>query len=182
MNEFLKAPEPILVEVKRRNGPLISTEEKHSITSSLVNNFSSTTTTITEPTIPISQTNYSSSLSASSTKPLTNVASTTIIELRNETTVSVGVQTDLMPKFVNEHFGNNESPTNDGPPKHNHHLNSQTLPSCRNYIHQQQNHHYSHCTMLSDCIVPPDIDIEVITRMIEKQISKKNQTKKVKIL
>lgn len=156
VNEFLKAPEPILVEVKRRIGPLASADQQHTI-SSLANDFSAKTASITNTESAIPATSSSTALS--------NTVSTAM-ELRNETTTSIGVQTDLMSNFDNDYlFGNHESPTSDGPLQHPHHLNSQTLPSSRHSNHQQPSHHHSHCNMLSDCIVPPDIDIEVIKRI-----------------
>lgn len=131
VNEFLKAPEPILVEVKRRSPP--TTTQQQSITSESSTTALPSIESAPTPTSPTSK-------PALKTPPHT------------AETMSIGVQTDLMCNFENEYlFGSHESPVSE-----EHHLNSQTTPNGRHSHHEHEHH------VLSECIVPPDIDIEVI--------------------
>lgn len=160
VNEFLKAPEPILVEVKRRNGPSNDQQQQQQqqqpLQSPLTidNETSAAITSIGQPTSPSSTNKLPSMVTATATSLTTSAMS--VQQQRCNDTTSIGVQTDIMPNFDNEYLfgGSHESPTSD-----EHHLNSQTMPNSSSSRHGH--HHHHHCNMLNECIVPPDIDIEV---------------------
>lgn len=161
VNEFLKAPEPILVEVKRRSGPQNDQQQQQSLHSPLtIGNETSVAVssieqspTAGQPASPRTTSKPSSTVTATTTALTTSAMS---MQCCNDTT-SIGVQTDLMPNFENEYLfgGSHESPTSE-----EHHLNSQTMPNSSS--RHSHHHHHHHCNMLNECIVPPDIDIEVI--------------------
>lgn len=198
VNEFLKASEPIVVEVRRRyNNETDSNEQQQKqqvqtqsqqeqqqkehqqqLLQTINHTDSSKTRTIADPllspTPSIEKLPQTSSLSISPSTPL---------KCFNNETSSVAVQTDIMlcNSFENEYiFVSNELPISDGA-----HLNSQINHNSRHSSgsnnnnnnssnnndssgslqHPMHHHHHPHCNVLNECIVPPEIDIEVIIRI-----------------
>lgn len=140
VNEFLKAPEPILVEVKRRAGPATLDQKQTAIIGG-----AQSTGTITSIESPATE------------SPKCKSTPTVIVPQQRSNTTSIGVQTDVMSSFDSEYlFDSNESPTSAA-----RHLNSQAIQSNRH-----SHHHHHRCNVLSECIVPPDIDIEVIRKAL----------------
>lgn len=184
VNEFLKASEPIVVEVRRRYNNDTDTDsseqsaqkqkqqrnEQHQLMQpqQTINNTDSSRT-INDPLITTS----------SIEKPPTSLTQTPLN--RNET-ISIGVQTDflLCNSFENDYiFVSNDSPISDGNNlnsqinQNSRQNNSSSSSSCNNNNNNNNNgssnlHHplHHHCNMLNECIVPPEIDIEVIFNFI----------------
>lgn len=148
VSEFLKAAEPIVVEVRR-----------HQKTDSIV---SPTLTPSAEQQLFSLQgqhapnASYSTIIDQLKRKPNAESSS---CEVR---TASVGVQTDFLFHYGNKAIlADNESSIRDG-----HHSDGQSNPNSRensiNSINNNNINLFHHCNMLNECIAPSEIDIEVI--------------------
>lgn len=137
VEEFLKAEEPILIEVKRRHG---TASERTAMKNSTNTNDSNSHTpeeakTPKEKSIPFT------------------------ISQKSTEICSTAIQTDLMLcDFENEYISQS-----DELPRQTDHSNSANQSGIRSINNYNNNghHHFNQCAMLDDCIVPPEIDIEV---------------------
>lgn len=153
VNEFLRAEEPIMVEVKRRqsNAPT----EQIPLDSNVISGGSKVTATNESPTAS----------KLSSRKSILFGAPQLYEQQKSIETTSVEIQTELMLcDFENEYI----CQSNDSSIQVEHHLNGEQINhsdqhNSNNNNNNNNNGHHSlhHCTMLNDCIVPPEIDIEV---------------------
>lgn len=150
VSEFLRADEPIVVEVKRRDTQPIqqSTSNSTDIRSGM---------NAVTPTSDMPATNQLSSEKFGSTK--------LDKEQKSNETTSVAIQTELMLcDFDSEYI----CQRNESPIRVEHHLNGGEINHSGQHNGNNNNnnnglhHSLHHCaTLLNDCIVPPEIDIEV---------------------
>lgn len=150
VNEFLKADEPILIEVKRR--PIA--EQSTSI----------------QNAINVSDQQSSAELSAETKSPKEKSISSSASQQQQQQQQSTemctaAAQTDLMLCDFDTDFicRSNESPGRierlNGTQ-----MNQNSIRNINNN-NNNNNGHLNHCTMLNDCIVPPEIDIEVSSQL-----------------
>lgn len=158
VNEFLKAEEPILVEVKRRQSNALEQQSEQTVPNS------NTISSGSKATTP-SASKLSSGKSILFGSPHLNEQQKSI------ETSSIGIQTELMLcHFEHEYI----CQSNESPITVEHHLNSSQINHSGQHNSNNNNnnnnnndnnngHHHSlhHCAMLNECIVPPEIDIEV---------------------
>lgn len=153
VNEFLKAEEPILVEVKRRlaiGASSASIEQS----ANAISGGSKVTATNESP----EATKLSSGKSIVFGSPQQQHC-----DVQPAETTSVAIQTELMLcDFENEYI----CQSNGSPIRSEHHLNGSQINhggqhNGNNNNNNGPHHSLHHCAMLNDCIVPPEIDIEV---------------------
>lgn len=176
VNEFLQAEEPILVEVKRRQcntTTTFATADPTTPTTPNAINSSERTVTVINDGLPSNKLSSGKSIVFGAQQ---------LDELKKSFEhISIGIQTELtLNDFENDYICQSV----DSPIRVEHHLNnsqinhSGQLNSSNNNNNSSNNnnnnnsssgsnnnngHHHSlhHCTMLNECIVPPEIDIEV---------------------
>lgn len=163
VSEFLRADEPIVVEVKRRDTQPV----QQSI--SISNDISSGMNAVTPTTDMPATTKLSSKKSILVGSPKLDE------ERKSNETTSVAIQTELMLcDFDNEYI----CQSNESPIRVEHHLNDSEINHSGQHNGNNNNnnglhHSLHHCaTLLNDCIVPPEIDIEVsvlIYRLLNTQ-------------
>ncbi|XP_031629472.1 slo-interacting protein 1 [Contarinia nasturtii] len=166
VNAFLRAEEPILVEVKRRqnDAPSMTQPTEQSTSNSNVISSGGRGTAINE----------SSAVSKLSSGKSILFGTPQLDEQRKSIeTTSIAIQTELMLcDFDNEYIcQSNDSPIRDEPHlnsseiNHSHDQHSSIINNNNNNNNNNNGHHHSlhHCTMLNECIVPPEIDIEEVT-------------------
>lgn len=153
VNAFLKAEEPILVEVKRRQNDATSKAQPKEQSTSKSN-------VISSAAMATAMNASSAAIKLSSEKPILLGASQSHEQQKSIETTSVAIQTELM-------LCDFDSEYNDSPISVENHLESIEMnPSGQhssNNINNNNNGHHSlhHCPMMNECIVPPEIDIEV---------------------
>lgn len=170
VNEFLRAEEPILVEVKRRQCNATSTPASEPSTpNSNAISCGGGKMTVTNDSTPSPLT---PTAKLSSGKSIVFGAPQQLDEQHQKSieTTSIAIQTELMLcDFENDYMCQSNE---DSPIRGEHHLNNSQINHSgqlngsnnnNNNNNNNDGHHHSlhHCTMLNECIVPPEIDIEV---------------------
>lgn len=170
VNAFLRAEEPILVEVKRRQTDApssLTTQPTEQSTSN--SNIISSNSSNSVKAIATNESSASSKLSSG--KSILFGAPQLDEQRKSIETTSIAIQTELMLcDFDNEYI----CQSNDSPIRDETHLNSSqinhddhdqhsSIINNNNNNNNNNGHHHSlhHCAMLNECIVPPEIDIEV---------------------
>lgn len=149
MNEFLKASEPIVVEVKRR-------QNDNSSEALIVESPISTPSNEQQPLFlqHLHKSTDSKTTDNLAIEPTSKNSTSNQLRKHPPTMISVGIQTES-PFFIEKDFtiASNESPIHMESGK-NHNFRDNSIHNNNNLVHQ--------CNMMNECVVSPEIDIEVI--------------------